>query len=80
MPGKICNGSVNVPANYKTSRAYCEGKDAAARGLPDTENPHIGATEEWGSWQIGWSNVEAPDGDITEWDCCAQPSRSAVGP
>lgn len=46
-------------------RAYLAGRDAAARGLPDTANPHtpaIGPEQQQCAimWRRGWTQVAVP--------------------
>ena len=68
MPGKLCYGSTNNGYHPKLSKAYCEGRAAAAAGILVGENPHE-ASEAATAWSTGyatWVNDPSLGGP----DCC----------
>ena len=78
MAGKQCVGEKQGNAAIlNQSRAYCEGRQAAADGALIGSNPHPNASEAGQAWDLGYTSWTAnPDGPLapaTIKDCCAQP-------
>jgi hypothetical protein len=80
MPGKLTtieDVAAGLPPlkNPEEILAYCSGRDAAAAGGADTDNPYSGPDALLGTlWLAGFTSWEAdPAGLATVHDCCARP-------
>jgi len=64
-----CDGTTNVPT-LRESKAYCEGRAAAAAGALVGTNPHPSGSAAATRWAAGFGTwVLDPDGVAQ--DCCA---------
>ena len=70
MAGKICIGSNVVPNDPALSRAYCEGRTAAAAGALIGTNPHPANTPANTIWGLGHQSWAADPAGVPR-DCCA---------
>jgi hypothetical protein len=71
----LCDGSDGGPVQLRNSKAYCEGRNAAANSVLVTDNPHPAGSEAhtaWGLGHVSWA--ENPAGPLAPpggGDCCA---------
>ena len=77
--GKQCNGVPTDTPTPRNSRAYCEGRDAAAAGALIGTNPHFDGVDgdNWARGHASWTDDPAggPPGD-----CCATPFGGGYTP
>lgn len=72
MSGKMCTGDQkNNAALLKDSRAYCEGRDAAAAGELITANPQPLGSEARAAWTAGWTSWNTDPATGPGQDCCS---------
>lgn len=83
MAGHLCNGDTeNAAKPIKDSKAYCEGRKAAADGLLVGANPHVDGSDAATAWSTGfatWLNDPALGPDAGR-DCCATPFGGGYTP
>lgn len=70
MPGKLCNGTNNTVC-IRESKAYCEGRAAAAAGVLVGSNPFAAGTDNYVNWDNGWDSWAADPAAGPGQDCCA---------
>ena len=70
-PGKLCDGTTeNAAKPIKDSKAYCEGRAAAAAGALVGTNPHLDGSDAATAWAAGHGSwAENPAGVAR--DCCS---------
>lgn len=67
----LCDGVGGGPIQLRNSKAYCEGREAAAAGALIGTNPHVAGSEAAASWDAGHDSwTEDPAGAPAR-DCCA---------
>lgn len=66
----LCNGTNDVP-KLRESKAYCEGRHAAAGGALVTDNPFASGTADYVAWDNGWDSWSADPAAGPGQDCCA---------
>ena len=78
MAGKSCTGTNDVPRDTKLSRAYCEGRAAAAAGDLVGTNPHPASTPANTIWAAGHGSWSANPSGVAR-DCCADAYGGGFG-
>ena len=84
MSGKLCTGDANNnAANFRSSRAFCEGLAFRALGTaleqPLNANPHVLGSEAFAAWQAGWAVTNAAAGSTVNKanaPCCSVPQNT----
>ncbi len=65
-----CDGTIEVP-KLRESKAYCEGRAAAAAGALVGTNPFPATTPDNLAWDRGWDSWGADPSTGPGQDCCA---------
>ena len=66
-----CNGVETDQPFVNESRAYCDGRTAAAQGALKTTNPLAHDPRGEALWDDGWDSWGADPAGLTQRDCCA---------
>ena len=69
--GNRCNGVGTDQPFVNESRAYCDGRTAAAQGADKTTNPFAHDPRNETLWDDGWDSWGADPTGLTQRDCCA---------
>ncbi len=69
--GHRCNGVETDQPFVNESRAYCDGRTAAAQGALKTTNPLAHDPRNEALWDDGWDSWGADPAGLTQRDCCA---------
>lgn len=73
MPGKLYNGTSDVPNDPQLARAYCEGRKAAVDAWPSAPtNPHSIASPVRTAWIAGVASFAGTSTgtSVMARDCC----------
>ena len=69
---KLCNGVPTDQPTLRESRAYCEGREAAAQGALIGTNPHPASDRDHVLWDSGHASWSADPTGVQTQDCCAR--------
>ena len=79
MPGKRCHGEAAGAIPIKESKAYCEGRGAAAAGALVGTNPHAATSVDGLAWIRGHESWTADPAGVPG-DCCADAYGGGYSP
>lgn len=66
-----CSGKPSDQPTVRETKAYCEGRDAAAAGALEGTNPHQAGTRDELLWDNGFSSWAEDPANLPDQDCCA---------
>jgi len=70
MPGKVVAGTAVNPT-FRSSKAYCEGREASKAGALQNTNPHQNPSPAYTAWDAGWLTYVSGGGTTLPVDNCA---------
>lgn len=70
MPGKVKAGTAVNPT-FRSSKAYCEGREASKASAAQNTNPHANPSPAYTAWDAGWLSYVSGGGTTLAVDNCA---------